>query len=200
VDSSKDGDVLVLGEQLPDLAALLPAGAAMDRHHRVVPADQGPDPLHQIRQHVPVLGENDDLTDIPGRVLDRVVIGQQRPAARSTWCPPRPLDPPGESFQTLELGDLDVQLRRGPGGGRGVGDVLLQFLQFVAGQFLQRLIQPMVAAAELRAEQLGQPLLNTGRGARPPVAVSSCRVRSKRMRGPSTARSPPDWTPTGAAR
>jgi len=95
---------------------------------------------------------------------------------------------------------LDVQLRRGAGGGRGVGDVLLQFLQFVAGQFLQRLIQPMVAAAELRAEQLGQPLLNTGRGARPPVAVSSCRVRSKRVRGPSTARSPPDWTPTGAAR
>ncbi len=77
VGRHEHGDVLVLGEELLDLAPVLAAHAAVDGDDRLIAAEQCADALHEVGECVLVLGEDDDLAARAIRPEHRLMAGEK---------------------------------------------------------------------------------------------------------------------------
>ena len=61
VSSDENADILVLLEQLFDLAPLVAEHTTVDVHHRILAAKQGSDFIRQVTERVAVFGEYDEF-------------------------------------------------------------------------------------------------------------------------------------------
>ena len=129
--------VLVLGEVLLRLAALLAADAAVDGDHGLRPAEHDADLLDQVVERVAVLGEDDELAAVAVHVEHLAVVLQQARELLPLLVAAGDAHLVGELLQAGQRDDLVLQLLDGLRRRGLVDDLLLELLELLVGQVVE---------------------------------------------------------------
>ena len=141
-------------ELLGDLPALRAAHAAVDRLHRLRPAEQRPDPAREVVERVAVLGEHDQLAPLlAGSIRGERVVLEDRPQLRPLAIGLRRPDARSGLDQIAQFQQLGLELLDRPRRGRRVDQLLLDLLELLGRELV--IVELLEIADGLRGLGLG---------------------------------------------